>query len=106
MSIKTHNLLSAVLVTGVSEVAEPIGLNKVFQASGFVTASTGSATIVIQGSVDGTNYETLDTLSLSLVTSVVTDFGVNTAAWPFIRANVSAISGTNAQVTLDMSNEV
>lgn len=61
-----------------------------FQA--FVTAA-GSATIVIQGSNDGVNPVTINTITLTSG-SLTDGFGALGAAWRYCRANVTAVSGT------------
>jgi hypothetical protein len=73
-----------------------------FQAIGNVTASTGAATVLIQVSNDGVNYLTLGTISLNLGTAATSDGFAAANNWQYYRANVSAISGTNAKVTVYM----
>ena len=73
-----------------------------FQAVGQTTASTGAATIVIQVSNDGINYVTLATITLSLTTSASSDGFACVNTWEYYRANVTAISGTGASVTVYM----
>lgn len=69
---------------------------RVFQA---VVVGTGAqtATIVIEVSLDGTNVVTLGTITLS-GTTTATDGFATTAVWPFVRARVSAVSGTGATI--------
>jgi hypothetical protein len=75
-----------------------------FQATGTTTASTGAATIKIQGSnVDDVNsYVDLGTITLTLGTTLTADGFATTAPWRFVRANVTAISGTGASVNVYM----
>jgi hypothetical protein len=73
-----------------------------FQAVGRVTASTGAATVLIQVSNDGVNYITLATINLTLGTAATSDGIAAANSWEYYRANVSAISGTNATVTVYM----
>lgn len=73
-----------------------------FQAVGTVSASTGSTTVQIQASNDGTNYITLGTITLALSTSAASDGFAAANSWEYYRANVSAISGTTATVTVYM----
>lgn len=61
-----------------------------------------SATVLIEASVDGANWLTLATISLSGTTSA-TDGFVAAGGWPNVRARVSAISGTGAAVNVLMS---
>lgn len=105
MKAKTHVFLSAVTATGASDAISPNERNKVFHLTGFVSASTGAASVTVEGSNDGTNWVILDTLTLTLGTAVTSDSGVNSDAWLYIRGNVGSISGTDAQVTLTMSTQ-
>lgn len=75
-----------------------------FQAVGTTTAGAGAATIQIQGSnIDDVNaYVTLGTISLTLGTTLVADGFSTDAAWKFVRANITAISGTGASVNVYM----
>ena len=75
-----------------------------FQAVGSTTAGAGAVTVQIQGSnVDDVNtYVTLGTISLTLGTTKVADGFATAAPWKFVRANVTAISGTGASVNVFM----
>ena len=73
-----------------------------FQAVGNTSASTGAATVLIQVSNDGTNYITLGTITLTLGTAKTSDGFAVTVNWEYYRANVSAISGTGATVSVYM----
>ena len=73
-----------------------------FQAVGKTSASTGAATVVIEVSNDGTNYITLGTITLVLGTSATSDGFACSNTWEYYRANVTAISGTGASVTVYM----
>ena len=73
---------------------------------GVTSAGAGAATIAIEVSNDGTNWVVAGTLSLTLATTVTTTtntdgFNIN-AGWKHMRANVTAISGTGAAVTVDI----
>ena len=73
-----------------------------FQASGLTTTSTGAATILIQVSNDGVNYITMGTITLTLGTTTTSDGFAAANSWEYYRANLSAISGTGALVTVYM----
>ena len=75
---------------------------RVFQAHGRTTAGAGSATVLIQGSLDGTHWVTLLTISLVLATTETTDGGTTDAPWKFVRASLTAIAGTGATVDVMM----
>jgi hypothetical protein len=73
---------------------------RTFQATVTGTGAV-TATVLIQVSNDGTNFLTLGTITLSGTTSASDGFASN-APWVHVRANVSAISGTSAAVTVVM----
>lgn len=73
-----------------------------FQASGSTSASTGAATVLIQVSNDGVNYITLGTITLTLGTSSTSDGFAAINTWEYYRANLSAVSGTGATVSVYM----
>lgn len=60
-----------------------------------------SATVLIEVSNSNTSFMTLGTITLSGTDSASDGFPSN-ANWEFTRASVTAISGTGAQVTVDM----
>jgi hypothetical protein len=96
------------LSTGQISRAYPNGsvtdVTKVFHAVGSVSASTGTATVDIQGSNDGTNWVAVTSISLaSLAVTPSSGAATVTAPWAFFRINVSAITGTNAKVRVLMS---
>lgn len=79
---------------------------------GFVVACAGvgavSATVLVEVSVDGITPAKRMTFSLSGTAAAgapVTDTDVDAnGPFPFIRGNVTAISGTGAAVTLDVAS--
>jgi len=74
-----------------------------FQASGTTSAGAGAATIKIQVSNDNSNWLDLGTITLTLGTAATSDGFASYAAWAYVRANVTAISGTNASVTVTLA---
>lgn len=94
-------LLTAATVTGAGDsVRLPNGV-KTFQAS-LAGSGSVSATVLIQVSNDGSQWLTLGTITLS-GTSSASDGFVSDETWYSHRANVSAISGTSAAVTVTVS---
>lgn len=89
-------------VTG-SSVPRASGLTSVF-AYGSTSSGSGSATIPVEVSNDGVYWVVAGTFSLTLATTITT--GTNTdgftinGGWQYIRARVTAISGTGAAVTV------
>lgn len=104
-------LANAVTATGAGFAFGPLGdsitpkSSRTFMASGETTAGAGAATVLIQVSNDKSNtanWMTAGTISLTLGTTTTADGLVIDAPWEFVRANVSAISGTGADVTVTM----
>lgn len=76
---------------------------KAFQAEGNTTSGTGAATILIEATNDETwPWLTLATISLTLGTIPVSDGVIVQAGWKFVRARISAISGTGAAVSVNV----
>jgi hypothetical protein len=107
-TISSVRLLDAVIATGAGALHTPAFHEKrTFQATGQTTAGAGAATILVQVSSVGTptadgDWVTLGTITLTLSTTRSTDGITSDAPWRHVRGNVSAISGTNAAVTLWM----
>lgn len=74
--------------------------NRAYQAT---VSGTGAvtATVVIEVSLDGSNWLTLGTITLSGTTSA-TDGFASSAPWAYVRSRVSAITGTSATVNCYM----
>jgi len=74
---------------------------------GTTSAGAGAATINIEVSNDGVAWVVAGTLSLTLATTITTTTNTDgftlDAGWPLIRANVTAISGTDAAVTVTIN---
>jgi len=71
-----------------------------FQATVSGTGAV-SATVNIEVSNDNTNWLVLGTITLSGTTSA-TDGFASTANWRYVRSNCTAISGTNAALSVVM----
>lgn len=97
------SLLTAVTATGAGSTSNVAETEVSFQAFGDTSAGTGSATIKVEVSNDGVGWVELATISLDLTTSSDTDaqgFVADRFYWDYVRGYTSAISGTNAQITL------
>ena len=103
--VKTHTLLSVKTDTGAGDVIEPIASKRTFQLTGFTSAGAGTADVDVEVSNDGINFKSIDTLSLTLGTTVTSDLFTSDAPWKHVRGNVTTISGTDAEVTLTLGNE-
>lgn len=104
------DILSAATGTGAGSGFKPRGPKRAFVCHGTTSAGAGAATIKIQYSQDGTNWDLLGTIDLTLATTVATGSpGIagfsSDAPWKLVRANVTAISGTGASVTCKMGAE-
>lgn len=102
--MKATQLITNATVTGAGSALNVLGThNMTFQAVGATSSGAGSATIKIQISNDGTNWLDLGTITLTLATTTSSDGFASYASWAFVRANVTAISGTDAAVTITMA---
>lgn len=103
-SVKLGNLVTNQTTTGTGSIAGPATAGrKTFQ--GTVTGSGSvSATIAINVSNDKVDWITLGTITLS-GTNAATDGFATEASWGYYQANVSALSGTGASVTVVSGQE-
>jgi hypothetical protein len=95
-------LLAAATTTGAGTAWQGPSGEKTYQASGTTSAGAGAATILIQGSNDGSNWDLIGTHSLTLATTTSSDSFLSNDRYKFVRANVTAISGTGAVVSETM----
>jgi len=100
--IGTFTLLDAATATGAGSTRNLLKKEATFQAFGTTASGSGAATILIQVSNDGTNWITAGTITLTLGTAATNDGFASDAKWTFVRANVTALSGTGASVTVLM----
>jgi hypothetical protein len=100
MTLKAR-MLSARTTTGAGDVAEvdsgPKTIQGVVNGTGAVTA-----TVEIDGSNNGVNWDLLGTLSLSGTTTASDSFS-SMDRYRYLRADVTAISGTGAAVTVEVA---
>jgi hypothetical protein len=97
-------LLTASTTTETGSTHIPNHKQRTFDANGTTTAGAGAATILIEGSNEGiaNTWITIGTITLTLGTTKTADGFTTDAPWKFVRARVSAISGTNASVNANM----
>ncbi len=107
-----HTFFTDRTTTGYSSTTgvRPWGAKRTFMAKGTTTAGAGAATIIVYGSdVDtpsaDTHWVTLGTITLTLGTTETVDGFASDSSWKWIRARVSAISGTNGEVDVYMGTE-
>ena len=104
MAIRTQLLLDAVTSPTVSGAKAPRAAKRTFQATGATSAGAGAATVNVQASNDGVNWILIATISLVLSTTSATDGLASDAPWRYVRADLSALSGTDATVTVTMGD--
>ena len=97
---KTVVALSGAIAQGAGSALSGLAPEKSCQAYGTTTAGAGAATVAIQASNDNSNWITVGTITLVLATAVSSDGFAMNSLWRHIRANVTAISGTGASVTV------
>lgn len=94
-------LLTDSITTDTGALIPVSGASKrTFQANVVGTGAV-TGTVVIEVSNDGTNVVTLGTITLSGTTTAVDGFASD-AQWLFVRARVSAVSGTGATINVFM----
>jgi CheY-like chemotaxis protein len=99
-SVQVRSLLTNAIATGAGASAAGYACTKTYDAQGTTTAGAGSATVVVEGSNDGTTWSPIDTILLTLGTTSSSDGFTSDDRYAFVRANVTAISGTGAKVSL------
>jgi len=108
MGAKIQNvvMLDNVIVDGASETFEPETSKLTFHAAGETSAGAGTADIDIELSNDESatkNWIVGATISLTLATTTSGDGFVSAAAWKYVRANLSNLTGTDATVRCYMA---
>lgn len=102
--MSVQNIMSGVTsspTTGAACRASLTGDTPVSQTFQATVTGTGavSATVVIEGSNDGVGFIPIGTISLT-DTTTDTDGFAYAGPWQFVRANVTALAGTGATVTV------
>jgi hypothetical protein len=95
-------LLTTATTVSNGALHEPQHQQRTFDANGSTSSGAGSATILIQASNDGSNFILIATITLTLSTTPAADGFASDAPWKYVRARVSAISGTGASVNVNM----
>ena len=88
--------------TGVGGVTAMKSGRKTVQVSGATSGGVGAATVVIQGSLNNSNYDDLATVNLTLGTTSTSDSFTTDDRYLYYRYNVTAISGTGASLTVNV----
>lgn len=100
--VKAQQLLNAVTATGAGTAINNPNVQKTYQAAGTTASGSGAATIKVEGSNDGANWDTIGTITLTLGTASTSDSFTSNDRYRKIRGNVSALSGTGASVNLSV----
>lgn len=97
--IKAARILTNGVLNSTGEIRTTSKEKLTFQAVGSTSSGAGTATVLIEGSLDGVNYDLLGTLTLSWTNPATgSDSVAINAAWPRVRFRVTAITGTGAQI--------
>lgn len=95
-------LLKEAIANVVGQSSRTTIAKKVVQAVGSTTSGSGAATIAIQVSNNNNDWIDAGIITLTLGTTRTTDgFEIN-ASWLWIRAVLSGLSGTGANVSVHM----
>ncbi len=92
-------ILSAASAVGAGETIGAAQIEKISIQGFVIGAGAVSATVVVEGSNNAIDWVPIATLNLS-GTDRGADGGVAQIIWEYLRARVTAISGTNAAVTV------
>lgn len=95
-------MLTGATATGAGQPTAGAALQKTYQANGTTSSGTGSATINVEGTLNGANWDVIGTITLTLGTSSTSDSFASADRYTQIRGNVTNISGTGASVNLAM----
>lgn len=95
-------LLDAATTTETGSSLNKKSINNTFQAVGSTSSGAGACSVLIQASNDNINWLTMGIITLVLDTTEATDGFSIQASWDYVRAKVSSISGTDANVTVYM----
>lgn len=99
-------LLSDATTTGAGAAfSSPQGLDKTYQAYGRTEAGTGTAAITIEGSNDGTHWNTVVTTTVAMTSATLAVSAGITATdrYAFARANITTLSGSTPTVSVTRS---
>jgi hypothetical protein len=93
-------LANAATTTGAKTAMSLQKGQKTFQAYGTTSSGSGAVSVKVEATIDGTSWDSLGTISLTLGTTVTSDSFTTNEAYVSHRANVLSISGTGAAVTV------
>jgi hypothetical protein len=104
--VDVEALLESVTAVGAGPEKEPWHGNHTYEVYGTTSAGSGSAVVVIEvRNSQLAPYKTLATVTLTLGTAAVSDGATSPAAWRYVRARVTSISGTDATVSANVGHQ-
>lgn len=100
-----QTILDSATATGAGTSYRSPAASKTYQAYGRTSAGTGTAVISIEGSNDGTRWNTVTTTTLSLTSATLAVSAGMTSddRYGYARANVTTLSGSTATVSVTRS---
>jgi hypothetical protein len=101
-SVRSQAILTTATTVAAGTAVVGEAGRKTYQAYGTTSSGTGSATINVEGSLNGSNWDVIGTITLTLGTSSTSDSFASDDRYEQLRGNVTAISGTGASVNLAM----
>lgn len=103
---ETTLLKDQTAVTATTGLGEDVWhTNRTYEVSGHTSAGAGATDVVIEvRNSELAAWKTLATVSLVLGTTEVSDGFASQAAWRFVRARITAISGTDATVSANVGS--
>lgn len=96
---QTDKLCTAVTATGAQLEVQGWAQTKTYQASGTTTAGSGSAVIAVEGSNNGTSWDSIGSITLTLGTTSTSDSFTSNDRYTQVRCNVGTLTGTGATVS-------
>ena len=98
-------ILSGASATGAGSAYDNPPGDKTYQAYGSLAAGTGTAAISIEGSNDGTHWDTVTTTTLSLTSATLAVSAGMTATdrYAYSRANITSLSGSTPTISVTRS---
>ena len=96
---------SGTTTTSTGDQKEPWHTNRSYEAYGYTASGSGSAIVVVEvRNSENSTWKTMATITLTLGTSVTSDGFVSSAAWRYVRARVTTLSGTGATVAANVGS--
>lgn len=94
-----------VTTTATGDSVEPWSTNRSYEVYGTTSAGSGSAIVVVEvRNSENSSWKTMATVTLTLGTAVTSDGFVSSAAWRYVRARVTTLTGTTATVAANVGS--